>query len=180
MLNGSPHVTEATKERVLTAIKELDYRQTRGGAVRHKPRRQVGVLVPFIEQPATYQRLQALVRRLQPHGFDVVVMHVDSPQRARERVYELPRHPHLSGLVVGADDDFSDDVSADGRADVLERVRLAFRYAERPNRFVYGSDWPLAPMPAYAAFIRQAIQEDFHDMVFDENARKVFGDRLKS
>ena len=100
VLNGSPHVTEATKERVLAAIKELNYRQTRGAAVRPKPRRQVGVLLPFIEQPATYQRLQALVRRLQPHGFDVVVMDVDSPLRARERLYELPRHPHLSGLVV--------------------------------------------------------------------------------
>lgn len=100
VLNGSPHVTEATKARVLAAIKELDYRQTRGGAVRPKPRRQAGVLVPFIEQPATYQRLQALVRRLQPHGFDVVVMHVDSPLRARERIYELPRDSHLSGLVV--------------------------------------------------------------------------------
>ena len=27
-----------------------------------------------------------------------------------------------------------------------ERIRQAFRYAERPNRFLYGSDWPLAPM----------------------------------
>ena len=100
VLNGSPHVTEATKARVLAAIKELNYRQTRGGTARPKPRRQIGVLLPFIEQPATYQRLQALVRRLQPHGFDVLVMDVDSPLRARERIYELPRHPYLSGLVV--------------------------------------------------------------------------------
>ena len=100
VLNDSPHVTESTKARVLAAIKELNYRQTRGGTVRPKPRRQIGVLLPFIEQPATYQRLQALVRRLQPHGFDVLVMHVDSPLRARERIYELPRHPYLSGLVV--------------------------------------------------------------------------------
>jgi DNA-binding LacI/PurR family transcriptional regulator len=109
VLNGSPHVSEPTRERVQAAIKELNYRQTRGPAVRPRPRRQIGVLVPFFDQPATYQRLQALVRRLQPHGYDVVVLDVDSPIRARERLYELPRHPHLAGLVVlslplGSDD----------------------------------------------------------------------------
>ena len=47
----------------------------------------------------------------------------------------------------------------------------AFRYAERPNRFVFGSDWPLAPMRGYAEFIRSAIPEEFHDIVFLDNAR---------
>ena len=34
-------------------------------------------------------------------------------------------------------------------------------------------------MPAYAQFVREAIPEDFHDMVFEENARKLFGERLR-
>jgi predicted TIM-barrel fold metal-dependent hydrolase len=83
----------------------------------------------------------------------------------------------LSGLLVGTEEDLSED--SDTRRDVIDRVRLAFRYAERPNRFVYGSDWPLAPMPAYGAFIREAIPAEFHEMVFGENARKLFGERLR-
>ena len=55
---------------------------------------------PFFDQPATYQRMQALVRRLQPHGLDVVIMDVDSPIRARERLNVLPKNPNLAGLVV--------------------------------------------------------------------------------
>jgi hypothetical protein len=53
-------------------------------------------------------------------------------------------------------------------------VRSAFRYAERPNRFLYGSDWPLAPMPAYHALIASAIPEVYHALVFEGNARTLF------
>jgi hypothetical protein len=34
-------------------------------------------------------------------------------------------------------------------------------------------------MPAYAAFIREAIPADFHEMIFTENARTLFGERLR-
>ena len=50
----------------------------------------------------------------------------------------------------------------------------AFRYAERPNRFLYGTDWPLAPMAAYRDFVRGAIPADCHELVFEENARLLF------
>jgi predicted TIM-barrel fold metal-dependent hydrolase len=111
-----------------------------------------------------------------------VLCHVGNPWtvEAAEVVYKnMNVWTDLSGLVVGDDGDLTDAAGADARQDVLDRVRLAFRYAERPNRFVYGSDWPLAPMAGYAAFIREAIPEDFHDLVFEENARKLFGERLR-
>jgi predicted TIM-barrel fold metal-dependent hydrolase len=84
----------------------------------------------------------------------------------------------LSGLLVGSDEDFADADRAECRREAVERVRKAFSYAERPNRFLYGSDWPLGPMPAYADFIREAIPADFHEMVFRENAQTLFGDRM--
>lgn len=111
-----------------------------------------------------------------------VLCHVGNPWmvEAAEVVYKnINVYTDLSGLLVGPDADFTDEARADARRDVTERIRTAFRYAERPNRFVYGSDWPLAPMPAYAGFVREAIPEDFHDLVFEENARKLFGDRLR-
>jgi len=111
-----------------------------------------------------------------------VLCHVGNPWtvEAAEVVYKnMNVWADLSGLLVGPEEDFADESAAQGRRDVLERVRLAFRYAERPNRFVYGSDWPLAPMAAYAGFIRDAIPPEFHDMVFSENARKLFGERMR-
>ena len=48
------------------------------------------------------------------------------------------------------------------------------KYAERPNRFLYGTDWPLAPMSAYRDFAREAIPAEFYDCVFEENARRLF------
>lgn len=110
-----------------------------------------------------------------------VLCHVGNPWTvdAAEVVYKnMNVWTDLSGLLVGRDEDFTDEARADGRRDAIERIRKAFRYAERPNRFLYGSDWPLAPMPAYAEFIREAIHPDFHDMVFRENAETLFGDRL--
>jgi predicted TIM-barrel fold metal-dependent hydrolase len=85
----------------------------------------------------------------------------------------------LSGLLVGSDDDLTDEASQQGRRDVIERIRTAFRYAERPNRFLYGSDWPLAPMTVYSQFVRDAVPADFHEMVFQTNAQTLLGERFR-
>src|SRR5262249_30774510 len=80
----------------------------------------------------------------------------------------------LSGLVIGGDDVFSSEQGRDALSDLRSQVRRAFRYAERPNRFLFGSDWPLAPIAAYAAFVGSAIPADFHDLVFREIASLLF------
>ena len=67
-----------------------------------------------------------------------------------------------------------EDPARDGLQDTINAVRRAFRYAERPNRFLYGSDWPLAPMTAYRDFIRSAVPEVYHSQVLEENARSLF------
>lgn len=111
-----------------------------------------------------------------------VLCHLGNPWtvEAAEVVYKnINVWTDLSGMLVGSEEDFIDETGSEGRRDVIERIRLGFRYAERPNRFLYGSDWPLAPMPAYAAFIREAIPADFHEMVFTENARTLFGERMR-
>jgi len=80
----------------------------------------------------------------------------------------------LSGLAIGDEKAF---VSPEGRErleDTIARIQAAFRYAERPNRFLYGTDWPLAPMLAYREFVREAILPEYHDLVFEENARLLF------
>jgi hypothetical protein len=56
----------------------------------------------------------------------------------------------------------------------VERVRHAIEFCERPDRFLYGTDWPLAPMDVYPTFVRQLFDESEHEAVFEGNARALF------
>jgi predicted TIM-barrel fold metal-dependent hydrolase len=80
----------------------------------------------------------------------------------------------LSGLVVGDAESFT----AEERRETLEEARQAllraFRYAERPNRILHGSDWPLVPMASYRTFIAAAVPELYHGLIFEDNARTLF------
>lgn len=56
----------------------------------------------------------------------------------------------------------------------VERVRHAIEYTERPDRFLYGTDWPLNQMDVYPNFVRQLFDEADHQAVFEDNARALF------
>lgn len=100
VLNASDQVRPETRERVRVAIEELDYRPSRSSRTGRAPRRGfVGVLVPFFDEPSSYQRLRGIVRTVQPHGLEIVLYNVDAPDRARRRLAELPR-AQLDGLIV--------------------------------------------------------------------------------
>lgn len=106
-----------------------------------------------------------------------VMAHCGNPwlMDAAEVVYKnLNVWVDLSGLALGAPEDFVQEERQEHLADVANGVRKAFRYAERPNRFLYGSDWPLVDMLAYRDWIRSIIPELYHPLVFDENARALF------
>lgn len=106
-----------------------------------------------------------------------VLAHVGNPwmQDAVEVVYKnLNVYADLSGLVIGKADVFTDPDRADLLADLRANLARAFRYAERPNRFLFGSDWPLIPIAPYRAFIADIIPAVYHAQVFEENAQMLF------
>jgi predicted TIM-barrel fold metal-dependent hydrolase len=106
-----------------------------------------------------------------------VLAHFGNPwlREAAEVVYKnFNVWADLSGLVVGDALVFHDEAHRDLLADTLHRVAEAYRYTERPNRFLYGSDWPLVPMAEYCDFIRTLIPPANHQQVFEENARALF------
>lgn len=80
----------------------------------------------------------------------------------------------LSGLLVGDEAYFSALSKGGGMGRTAERIRQGIEYTERPDRFLYGTDWPLAPMRVYRDFVEQLIPEEFHAAVFHENARALF------
>jgi predicted TIM-barrel fold metal-dependent hydrolase len=106
-----------------------------------------------------------------------VMAHVGNPWMAdaAEVIYKnLNVWADLSGLAVGDEDDFAAPERQETFSETLENLRRAMRYAERPTRWVYGSDWPLAPLATYRDWVMAAVPEVYHAMVFEENARRLF------
>lgn len=80
----------------------------------------------------------------------------------------------LSGIFVGDAADFA-ALAARGRLQrTVERLREALEYADRPDRFLYGSDWPLAPMAAYRAFLAPLLDDPTWQPIRADNARALF------
>lgn len=106
-----------------------------------------------------------------------VLAHVGNPwlTDAAEVIYKNDNvWADLSGLLVGDESEF-DAWASDGTLDaVAERVRDAYDYTERPDRFLFGSDWPLAPLHAYRDFVRRIVPEEDWPAVSEANARALF------
>ena len=54
-------------------------------------------------------------------------------------------------------------------------VREAMLYSGKPERFLYGSDWPLAPMASYRKLIETIVPLESRRAIFHDNARDLFG-----
>jgi predicted TIM-barrel fold metal-dependent hydrolase len=80
----------------------------------------------------------------------------------------------LSGLIVGDKKLFRDDDWDDALSDISQRVMHALLYAEKPERILYGSDWPLIPMKGYRQFIADLLPDPWHEQAFETNARMLF------
>ena len=53
-------------------------------------------------------------------------------------------------------------------------IKQGIEFTERPDKFLYGTDWPLAPMRVYRDFVRHLFPEEFHQAVFHDNAKALF------
>ena len=130
---------------------------------------------------------QAKLKYAHPLGVDEVAVdhpdckfllcHLGNPWMldAAEVVYKnVNVWADLSGLLVGDDGYFASDEGREAAAELALNIRKAMKYSERPNRFVYGTDWPLAPMTAYREFVKACVPVEHHEQVFAENARLLF------
>jgi predicted TIM-barrel fold metal-dependent hydrolase len=80
----------------------------------------------------------------------------------------------VSAILVGDADHFAKITASGYLQRTVERVRHAIEFTERPDRFLFGTDWPLAPMSVYADFARQLFDEQHHPAVFEDNAKSLF------
>jgi uncharacterized protein len=111
-------------------------------------------------------------------GVNFVMAHFGNPwvTDAAEVLYKNDNvWADLSGVLVG-DADYFAQLAARGLVRrTAERVAAALEYTERTDRFLYGSDWPLAPMAVYRDFVEQIVPEAHRQAVFADNARALFG-----
>ncbi len=110
-------------------------------------------------------------------GVNFVLAHLGNPWTidAAEVIYKNANvYADLSGFLVGNAEYFEDPSNQKGINDAVERIREAFAWVENPEKFLYGSDWPLVPMKPYLEFVRRAIDPLHHQLVFYENAKRVF------
>lgn len=60
----------------------------------------------------------------------------------------------------------------------IEYIQQALLYANRYDKVLFGSDWPLVPIGPYIDFIKHIVPAKYHEDVFYHNALAVFS-RLK-
>lgn len=80
----------------------------------------------------------------------------------------------LSGLLIGDEEFFSDFDQRGLLRRYIEPIQRGIEYTDRPDKFLYGSDWPLAPMRVYRDFVRRIVPEEHHEAVFHNNAQALF------
>lgn len=56
----------------------------------------------------------------------------------------------------------------------MDHLRRGLVYADRYDKMIFGTDWPLAPIEVYIDFVKQLVPERFWEDVFYRNAMRVF------
>jgi DNA-binding LacI/PurR family transcriptional regulator len=101
VLNDSPRVDPATRQRVRDAIAELDFVPSatarrlstgRTGAI--------GVVVPFLTRPSVVERLRGVEAALAHTPYDLVVFNIETPERRDAVIRLLARGDRVDGLIL--------------------------------------------------------------------------------
>ncbi|WP_232695931.1 amidohydrolase family protein [Brevibacillus daliensis] len=77
----------------------------------------------------------------------------------------------LSGLMVG---DAANCQRLKDSPRFFDHLRHAITYCDHYDKFLFGTDWPLAPVKPYIQFVQELIPEEYHEDVFYKTALKVF------
>ena len=101
IVNGGAQVGPATRERVLAAIEELDFRPSRRGQAFARGRTStVAVLVPFVTHPSAIERVSGLIQGLRDTQLPVSIADVELPEHQHDHLRALSADLRPEGLVV--------------------------------------------------------------------------------
>lgn len=100
------------------------------------------------------------------HMGDPWVMDTAAVVAKNENVYA-----DLSGLVVGDEEQFR---KVRSNRLMMDHIARGLHYAERFDKILFGSDWPLAPVMPFIEYVKDLVPEEYHEKVFYENALRAF------
>jgi predicted TIM-barrel fold metal-dependent hydrolase len=103
-----------------------------------------------------------------------VICHLGVPwvMDTAELILKNPNvYTDVSGLIAGNKDHVEE--LKDTRL-FIDPIQQGFVYANRYDKILFGTDWPLVPIAPYVAFIQHIIPDMYHEDVFYNNALKVF------
>jgi predicted TIM-barrel fold metal-dependent hydrolase len=104
-------------------------------------------------------------------GVKFVICHLGNPwlTDAMEVVYKNANvYADISGLMLGEFSQAFEDYMSDEIEDVIT-------YAGEPEKFLFGTDWPICNMKSYVEFVRRLqISEHDRQLLLSENSRKLF------
>jgi predicted TIM-barrel fold metal-dependent hydrolase len=81
----------------------------------------------------------------------------------------------LSAIVIGKAEAFIKMEKEGVLERAVNRIKQGIEYTEAPEKFLFGSDWPLSPMAVYRNFVRRLFPEKLHAGVFGGTAKALFG-----
>jgi LacI family transcriptional regulator len=102
VLNNSPLVSEATRQKVLEVIKELDFHPSPVARRLSKGGRSlaIGIIVPFFTRPAFVGRLQGIEAAIAQTEYDLVLYNVEAPEQRDDLCRRIPTERRIDGLIV--------------------------------------------------------------------------------
>ncbi len=101
VLNGSPLVSEGTRQRVLDIIRDLNY--TPHAAARRLSLGKtltIKVFVPFFPRPSVAERLAGAVSLLSQSEYDLVIHNIETPERRATCFEHLPTRKEVDGVLI--------------------------------------------------------------------------------
>jgi DNA-binding LacI/PurR family transcriptional regulator len=119
VLNNSQQVSDATRQRVLAVIEELDYapsavarRLSLGKALT------IAVIVPFFTRPGFSERLNGVVNGLSRSEYDLLIHNIETAEQRAGLFRTHPRREYVDGALVLSLHPYDHEVSHLRRAGV--------------------------------------------------------------
>jgi DNA-binding LacI/PurR family transcriptional regulator len=119
VINDSPLVSEATRQRVRQTITELNYvpnptarRLSLGRTMT------VAAIAPFFTRPSITERLRGIENSLTESEYDLIIFNVETVARRDELIRDLPRRERVDGVFILSLSPRDEDVPILENADV--------------------------------------------------------------
>jgi DNA-binding LacI/PurR family transcriptional regulator len=101
VVNNSPDVKPATRERVLAAIHRLNYKPDPiARSMISKRTNSIGTIVPFFTRPSFMERLRGVEAVTARLGRELVLYNVETSAQRDHFFRELPLHRKVDGLLI--------------------------------------------------------------------------------